>query len=221
MPMQLNHKKLSALPIFLGLSEKELTEIAGTTRFTPKHHKKGSTTVKEGDACTSLVSVTDGWMEIDTYADNRSYHIEELVQATQILEPDKLFGLSLHYHSTCRAYTTCESVSISKEELTQLLDKFIIVRLNYLNLICRRTQHLERQPWQPKSQELTERIALFIKQHSRYPAGRKVLHIKMSQLANELNVSRLDISNALNSMNEAEKIIQRRGMVEVPALQLL
>lgn len=219
--MQLNHKELAGIPIFLGLSEKDLTEISRTTRFNLRHHKKGGTIVEEGDACTSLVSVIDGWVETDTYSDNRAYHLEELVQATQILEPDKLFGLSLHYHSRCRAYTTCESVSISKEELTQIFERYMIVRLNYLNLICRRTQLLERQPWQPKNTELTDRIATFIKQRSTYPTGRKILHIKMAQLASELNVSRLDVSNALSAMNEADKIIQRRGMIEVPALQLL
>jgi CRP/FNR family transcriptional regulator, cyclic AMP receptor protein len=219
--MQLNYQKLTEIPIFLGLSDKDLVDISRTTRFNLRHHKKGSTIVEEGDACSTLISVVDGWIEIDTYADNRSYHLEEIVQATQILEPDKLFGLSLHYHSTCRAYTTCESISISKEELMLIFDHYMIVRLNYLNLICRRAQKLEHHPWQQRSTELTERIVLFLKQHSLYPAGRKVLHIKMSQLANELNVSRLDVSNALNAMNKADKIIQRRGMMEIPSLQLL
>lgn len=219
--MQLNHKDLLGIPIFLGLSEKDLMDIARNTRFNLRHHKKGSTIVEEGDTCNSLISVIEGWMEIDTYSDNRAYHLEELVQATQTLEPDKLFGISPRYHSICRAYTTCESISIMKEELTQIFNHYMIVRLNYLNLICRRNQQLERQPWQPKNPALTDRIATFIKQRSMYPAGRKVLHIKMAQLAEELNVSRLDVSNALNDMNRADKIIQRRGMVEVPALQLL
>ena len=79
--MQLNHKELAGIPIFLGLSEKDLTEISRTTRFNLRHHKKGGTIVEEGDACTSLVSVIDGWIETDTYSDNRAYHLEELVQA--------------------------------------------------------------------------------------------------------------------------------------------
>ena len=219
--MQLNHKDLLGIPLFLGLSEKDLMDIACNTRFNLRHHKKGSTIVEEGDTCNSLISIIEGWMEIDTYSDNKAYHLKEIVQATQTLEPDKLFGISPRYHSIYRAYTTCESISIMKEELTQIFNNYSIVRLNYLNLICRRTQQLERQPWQPKPTTLTDRIATFIKQRSMYPAGRKVLHIKMTQLAEELNVSRLDISNALNEMNRTDKIIQRRGMIEVPALQLL
>lgn len=219
--MQLNIKKLSTLPIFLGMSEKDISDIAAKTHFNLKHHKKGSAIVEEGDTCSALITVVDGWMETDTYADNHSYHIEELVQATQMLEPDKLFGLSLHYRSTVRAYTTCESVSIAKDEMTRLMDRYMIVRLNYINIVCRRSQQLERLPWQTAGNDMEECIAHFIKQHCLYPTGRKTLHIKMSQMATELNVSRLDVSAALCRMNEKEKIIQHRGIIEVPALQLL
>lgn len=219
--MQINHKKIAGLPLFLGLSEKQLIDIAKAIRFNFRHHKKGSIIVEEGTACSSLICIVDGWIEIDTYSVNRSYYLEELVQAVQVVEPDKLFGISPHYHSTYKAYATCESISISKEDLTQIIEQYMIVRLNFLNMICRRTQQLEQQPWLPRNPELTDRIVMFIKHHSRYPAGKKVLHIKMAQLANELNVSRLDISNALNALNEAEKIIQRRGMIDIPALQLL
>ncbi len=219
--MQLTHKQIATLPLFLGLSSHNLEEIERSVRFTTKYHKKGSVITNEGDMCTALVFVNTGWLEIDTCSNNRSYHLEELIQAPQMIEPDKITGLSQHYHSTYKAYTACESVSINKEDLMRLLSEQMIVRINFLNAVCRRTQQLERIPWQAASGSLTDRIILFIKQRSLYPAGRKVLHIKMAQLATELNASRLDISYALNELHNAEKIILRRGMVEVPALQLL
>ncbi len=219
--MQINHNKIAELPLFLGLSEKELTDISKTIRFNCRHHKKGSIIVEANTPCSSLVCVVDGWIEINTHAANHSYYIEELVQAVQMLEPDKLFGISPHYHSTYKAYVTCESVSISKEELTLLFERYMIVRLNFLNMICRRAQKLEQQQWLPRDTELKERIIMFIKHHSRYPAGKKVLHIKMAELAAELNVSRLEVSNTLNALHNEEKIIQRRGMIDIPALQLL
>jgi len=219
--MQLNYKKLSELPLFLGLSEKDIKEITRTTRFNLRHHKKGSVIANEGEACTALISVVEGWIDIETYADNRSYHLAERVQAVQMLEPDKLFGLSPHYLSTCKAHTTCESICISKEELTQLFERYIIIRINFLNMICRRTQIIERLPWQHKKKDICEQIVTFIKSRAIYPAGHKELHVKMAQLAEELNTSRLEISNALNALNAADKIILHRGVIEIPALQLL
>ncbi len=219
--MQLNYKNISGLPLFLGLSEKEIKDIARNTRFNLRHHKKGSVIVEEGEACSSLVSVVEGWISIENYADNRSYHIEERAQATQMLEPDKLFGISPHYKSTWRAYSTCESICIAKEELTQLFERYIIIRLNYLNLICRRTQLIEQLPWQHRKKDIAEQIITFIKNRSIFPVGHKTVHIKMAQLAEELNISRMEVSNALNAMNSADKIILHRGIIEIPALQLL
>lgn len=219
--MQLNYKNLMNLPLFLGLSDSELKEITRNTRLNLKHHKKGSVIVEEGEACTSLISVVEGWMNIETYSKDRSYHLEERIQAVQALEPDKLFGLSPHYISTCRAYTTCESISISKEDFMQLFERYMIIRINYLNMICRRAQLIEQLPWQHKEKDLCEQIVDFIKNRSTFPTGRKMLYIKMAQLAEELNASRLEVSNALNALNTADRIILHRGVVEIPALQLL
>ena len=43
----------------------------------------------------------------------------------------------------------------------------------------------------------------------------------MRQLATELNLSRLEVSIALNELQQQEKLILRRGIIEVPALQIL
>ena len=43
----------------------------------------------------------------------------------------------------------------------------------------------------------------------------------MVQLAEETNYTRLEISQALNAMEKEEKIILKRGIIEVPMLQLL
>ncbi len=219
--MQLNYKNISGLPLFLGLSEKEIKDIARNTRFNLRHHKKGSVIVEEGEACSSLISVVDGWVTIENYADDHSYHIEERAQATLMLEPDKLFGISPHYKSTWRAYSTCESICISKEELMQLFERYIIIRLNYLNLVCRRAQLIEQLPWQRRIKDVTEQIITFIKNRSAFPVGHKTFHIKMTQLAEELNISRTEVSSALNALNSADKIILHRGIIEIPALQLL
>lgn len=203
------------------MSQRQIEEIAHETHFNLHHHKKGTTIIDAGVVCDSLVIVTEGWIEIDTFADNNSYHLTEIVQAPQNIEPDKLFGLSPCYHSTYRAYTSCESITIPKESLNTIYTQSVIARLNLMNAICRRAQQLERQPWKIAPDDLKERIARFIKNHSHYPAGKKTLYIKMKQLAMELNASRLDVSIALNIMAEEEKIILKRGIIEVPALQLL
>ncbi|MBQ0073215.1 MAG: Crp/Fnr family transcriptional regulator [Prevotella sp.] len=219
--MSISVKLIESLPLFLGMTSKQLNEIAKTAHFSQRHCKKGSVIATEGDVCNPLLAVMDGWIETDTSSDNKSYHMKELLQGPEIIEPDKLFGLSQHYHTTYRAYTACEIIGIPKEVLNQLFTEYLIVRINLMNLICRKSQILERSPWKNQKEDLQDRIAMFIRQHSMQPTGKKTLYITMTQLASELNTSRLEVSIALNKMAEAERIILKRGIIEVPTLQLL
>lgn len=219
--MAISAKILETIPLFLGLSQSQIEDIASKAHFNQRHFKKGAMIIEEGQQCDGLMIITEGWFEVDTASDNHAYHLTELIQAPMMIEPDKLFGLSLHYRANFRAYTTCETICIPKDKLMQLFTDYIIVRINLMNAICRRTQQLERRPWQNTIDDLQKRITNFIKQRSNHPVGKKTLYIKMIQLATELNASRLDVSIALNAMADAEKIILKRGIVEVPALQLL
>ncbi len=209
------------MPIFLGLTIDNLMEISGRIHPMLRHYKKGSKIVDEGEPCDMLICLVKGWLVTEAWADNRSYHIKEMVQAPQMLEPDKLFGLSRRYGRNSSALTGCTTISITKDDLSMLMDRYMIVRLNLLNAVCRKAQMLERLPWQYAGDTITQRVCRFIKQRCSYPAGRKTLYIKSQQLADELSVRRTDVAATLHELQDAEKIIWRRGIIEVPALQLL
>lgn len=219
--MAVTTKHIESLPLFIGLTNEELRQIVKNVHFTQLHRKKNTAICSEGEMASSLMFVSTGWLKIETWSDDRLYHIVERMQAPQVLEADKLFGMRCYYRSTYIAETVCEVLAISKDSLMMLLSQYLVVRINFLNMICHKTQRYERQPWQTQSDDLQKRITLFIKQHCRYPAGHKTLYIKMTQLAHELNVKRLEVSNALNAMEQAERIILKRGIIEIPALQLL
>ena len=213
--------KLKEMPLFMGLSKKDLEDVTKHTHYNRKHYKKGATIISEGKSCTSLIVVTSGWIRAITQNDNNAYRMEEIMQANIILEPEKLFGIKTTYHSSYIAHTTCEVLEVTKEEVMRLIEQYLIVRLNLLNIICRKTQHLEHIPWMTCANDTTSAIVAFIRRHVYYPAGKKILYIKMTQLAKELGYSRLEISNALNALSDAERIILKRGIIEIPALQLL
>ena len=219
--MILNATQISSVPIFIGLTNADLDKIATEAHFDMRHYKKGSVIVSEYEKCESLLFITRGWVETDTYSDSRSYHIKELAQGPLVVEPEKLFGMTQHFRANYTAYTACTIISIPKAQLLQLLEQYVIVRMNLLNIVCRKTQLLESQPWQRRGSDARERIKMFIQHHSHTPTGKKTLYIKMVQLAEETNYTRLEISQALNAMEKEEKIILKRGIIEVPMLQLL
>lgn len=219
--MEIKKEDLEKCPLFLGLSSDEISEVMDTVHFSQKVHRKGSVIAKAKEACSEIIYVTEGWMEKETVSDDETYRLKELLQAKLLLEPEKLYGLKQDYTSTYKAYTPCISLSLTKEGFMMLMQKYLIVRINVMNIICRKSQGYEQLLWCPKGATLEKRIIQFIKQRSTNLIGRKTLFIKMKQLAEELNCNRTEVSVVLNKLADEEKIILKRGIIDVPALQLL
>ncbi len=94
-------------------------------------------------------------------------------------------------------------------------------RLNMFNLLAAHAQRLEHRAWRSAPQSLRERIIRFFFSRCLYPAGPKTFYILIQQIAQELNDSRLDISNALNQMQADQMITLHRGRIEIPMLERL
>ena len=91
--MILNATQISSVPIFIGLTNADLDKIATEAHFDMRHYKKGSVIVSEYEKCESLLFITRGWVETDTYSDSRSYHIKELAQGPHMRGKEiKYFG---------------------------------------------------------------------------------------------------------------------------------
>lgn len=210
-----------SLPLFIGLTRAEIQEIISQTQFTTRRLAVGEPLAVSGETCNSIVFLVSGTMEIVSEAADHSYRMHESIRAPWVIEPDKLFGLRQHYNSTYLAKSKCESMTITKGEVTEMMQRYFVVQLNFLNIVCRSTQLTEGAVWQQKPKDTRGRIVQFIRQHSRYPAGEKTLHIKMRQLAHELNCSRLEVSKALNAMSDERQIVLQRGMITIPTPELL
>lgn len=64
--------------------------------------------------------------------------------------------------------------------------------------------------------ELEQRISSFILTHIERPAGEKILKIKMEELAQVVNDTRMGVSKALNGMQEAGLLELHRGEIVIP-----
>ena len=113
--------------------------------------------------CSGLITVTIGQVACETISDDHSYRVVEEIHNIHTIEPNKLFGLQLRYASTYHALTSCETIEISKEGLLELLSTNFIVRLNYLNMLCRNSQTTEHNPWKACPPNLEGRIVQFVK----------------------------------------------------------
>ena len=61
----------------------------------------------------------------------------------------------------------------------------------------------------------------FLGQHCLYPAGSKTFYILMTQLADEIGDSRLDISRALNQLQDEGLLQLYRGRIKVMQMERL
>ena len=212
---------LLRFPLFQGLSRSELLQMAGNTKFGFLKMEAGKTLFREGSVCNQLYFLVSGVLSQSTQSDDHGYTVVEQLVAPWLIQPEVLFGVSTRFSSSVSTLEECHFITLSKDEVMRLLDDFLIIRLNLLNIYSTLSQRRRHLQWRRTPQTLCERIVRFFLDHSAYPAGEKDFHILMRRLASEVNDSRLNVSEQLNAM-QAEGLLQlHRGRIVIPSLERL
>lgn len=207
--------------LFQGLSRSELLLMAGNTKFGFLKLPAGKNVVREGDTCSQLLFLISGQLAVRSVSDDHTYSFDEHFSAPFLVQPEVLFGVSTRYGFSVKTLSEVHFITLSKDEVMRLLDDFLIVRLNLLNLYATQSQRRAHLVWRRCPVTLSDRIVRFLLDHSVYPAGTKTVHILMERLAEELNDSRLNVSRALNAMQQHGLLTLHRGRIEVPSLERL
>lgn len=212
---------LLQLPLFQGLAHEDFTSILGKVKLHFTKHKAGEVLVKKGAVCRELVFVLNGEIASSSSSADNSYTFTEFFNAPYLIEPQALFGMNTTYVSNHVASTEVHTVTISKAFVMTDLFKYEIFRLNYMNIISNRAQTCYSRLWMKAPENIEARIAEFILSHIERPTGEKVLKVKMEELANAINDTRLSVSKALNSMQEAGLLELHRGEIVIPEVERL
>lgn len=215
------YDKLLQFTLFQGMSHADLMEVVGHTKFNFSKQPVGQRIVKEGDICNHLIFLTTGALSVETVSDDHTCRVCEVVNAPYVIQPEQLFGLTQRYTSTFKTCDDCSLITIDKQEVLLLLETQLVFRLNMLNSLAADSQRLRHRAWRSAPQSLRNRITRFFFSRCLYPAGPKTFYILMTQLAAELNDSRLDISRALNEMKDDGLLTLHRGRIEIPMLERL
>lgn len=212
---------LLQLPLFQGLSHEDITQILEKVKVQFTRHKSGEVLLSPGDACDSLVFLLKGEVCVTTSPADLPYSLVEYFSAPYLIEFHSLFGMNTSYVSRYVACTDTHLLRISKCYVLDVLLHYEIFRLNCMNILCNRIQTLSQFPWKLKDLEVEKRITGFFLSLVERPAGMKVFHIKMKDLAAVLNETRSSISRVLNSMEAGKLLELRRGEIVVPAIERL
>ena len=215
------YDKLVELPLFIGISTDELSDIVGQTKFGFHKLAVDRPLVSTDDKCTQLFFLMSGTLRVVSYADNYRYRIEEELSAPAVIQPEHLFGLQQRYTKDFIAHTDCSLLSLDKAEVLRLLDSYLIFRLNLLNSISMQAQRMSRIPWRQQSSDIRQQFVNFLRLRCLTQAGCKVLRIRMEELAKELHQSRLNVSRMLNALQNEGLLTMSRGIIIVPQLETL
>lgn len=215
------YDRLLQFPLFQGMSRDDLEIVAGHTRFGFQKVTAGRQIIHAGDPCTHLYFLINGTLKIETFSDDSRYSVIEQMSSPYILQQESIFGYYQRYTHNFYALTDANFLTLDKEEVVRLSEDFLVFRLNLMNHLATQSQKLIQMQWRRSPLSLRERIVRFFFQHTLYPAGPKTFHILMERLAEEVNDSRLNVSRALNRMQESGVIELHRGRIEISQLERL
>ena len=191
---------LLQLPLFQGLAQEDFTCILEKVKLHFTKHKPGELLLQKDSSCHELVFILKGEVASSTLSADASYSFTEYFPAPYLIEP----------------YSMVHTVSISKAFVMKELFSYEIFRLNYMNMVSNRAQMLHNRLWKVAGNDLEARISHFILSHVERPSGKKVLKIKMEDLAQIVNETRAGISKALNNMQDRGLIELHRGEIVIP-----
>lgn len=211
---------LLRLPLFQGMSRDDLTEVIAHTKLEFVKVQTHHVIAKEGDRCDQLTFILNGNVTVVTTLNTHSSFTETL-HSPIVLQPERLFGLHQQYTHTFMAATPCQMLIIQKQDIMKLASTYPIFQINLLNILSTKVQKMENRQWMTTPVSLRKRLVNFFVSRCLYPAGEKDFKMRMTDLAHELNCSRLDISKCLNAMQEEQHLILSRGRITIPHLEHL
>ena len=207
------YERLLSLPLFLGMSQSDLHEVAAYTPLAFSTYSAGQAIVVVDTPCDALTFLIQGHAESRMESDDHQWTVAERHHAPYLHQPEHLFGWHQRYTRSLQALDTCHVLRIKKSDVDHLVRQFQTVRFNLLNLLSTRSQRLSRQVRRVPAESIEGKLFRWLEEVSDHPQSVKVLHIKQVYLARLLGESRLNLSRCLHAMEEEGKLALARGEI--------
>jgi CRP-like cAMP-binding protein len=201
---------LLQIPPFQGMSRSELSTIIEKVKFNFMKFADKEVIFRQGERCDNLSFLISGQIASKTIAPCGRFRFEEFYNQPMIIEPHSLFGKNPSYKSSYIAEGETALLTIDKRYFYSVLDCYEVFRMNFFNMLSNRAEHLYSHIWSITPQELEGRLIHFIRGLCTNLQGTKILYIKMEDLAQLLDDTRLNVSNVLNKWQEEGLIEMRR-----------
>ena len=212
---------LLRLPLFQGLSQEDFTNILGQVKLHFIKNKAGEPIVKSNTPCTGLVFLLKGEADVQTIPESRLFIYVETIRTPYLVEPEALFGMNPCFRSSYIAKTEVSAMTVDKMFVLKELLKYDVFRLNYVNSVSNRAQSVYNRLWKIPASGTARKVIDFFLIYAEKPEGEKTIIIKMENLAEILDETRLNVSRVLNGLQNQGLIELRRKVIHIPEISKL
>lgn len=214
-------ERLLQLPLFQGLSTHELSEVMAHVRLDFAQYHRGDEVVMQGEACRQLIYIISGDIAAEYRDKDGRFTLTEHLHDVKVIEPYNLFGMYQRYSRSYLFDTDGSTLSIDRSVVVQNLMNNHIIKINLLNIACNKYQQTQRLLCEFPDDTVRNKLIKFLLAHSTVNKGKKELRIKMTELADIIHETRLNVSIALNHLQQQGLLTLQRGGFTVENLQEL
>lgn len=215
------YDKLLQLPLFQGLCTEDFTNILEKVKLHFHKYTPGKRLVTGGEKCNQLIFILDGQIRCETTDRSEVYTLVETCDSPTIIEPYSLFGMNTHYTATYRAVNEVQAMSIDKSYILSQLTQYEIFNLNFLNILSNRAQTACSKLWNIRTGGTFEKILNFLQLRCTTLTGEKTLYIRMDDLAELIDDTRINVSRVLNQLQKEDLVTLSRKCIIFKDLKLL
>lgn len=189
--------------LFTGLSEIEILQILSKINYKLKSYRKNDIVFLNNEYCKDLVILLNGSLRSEFYKKNGSSVMIEVHKAPAVIAPAFLFGkqqcFPVNVVSECNSTILLIPKNMFLEEM--LSEREIL--LNYLNMVCSKTQFLAEKVRFYSAYDLRQRIIHYLINNYDLEEGKSIrLSITLKELSEILGVERPSISRILKQLCE-------------------
>lgn len=213
--------RLLLQPFFQGFSRLDFLDIVEKTPFDFRSYRSRAAIVRQGEESRSLCLLLSGSIESEAESPDHLCRLTETLKAPWAVQPECLFGLHNRYTRTVYALPKTQVALVDKQSVRQLITEHPAFQINFCNALCTYAQHTATELWARREEDVAARFRHFVTRRCLRPVGAKTLRVRMEDLAREMGVARLRVSQMLADFAAQGKLSYSRGVIDIPALEKL
>lgn len=204
-------ERMQSLPLLQGLTMQEFSDLIMNLKLDFQQWEEGDLIVGQGDRCNNLIYVIDGTFESELHDETTALILSEVyTSAPHLIEPYNLFGVKRSYERSYVFKSSGSTFSISREFFMQRMLHNNIVRSNYINFLCNNLRKANTLRMAVPQDSIEKKIKSVIASFCLFSKGEKNVRVKMSDLADLVDETRLNVSSVLNKWDDQGLIELRR-----------